>query len=209
MITDFGGVPTLFIMAAEAEYGPALRSRIKPLMTGIGPVEAGIETGIALSQLNSAGQLPKLVVSLGSAGSAKLEQTAVYQAVSVSWRDIDASVLGFEKGTTPLLDLPSTLPLGILIPGIPAASLSTGSNVVSGAEYDKIAEDMVDMESFAILRACQKFGLPLIALRGISDGVEELHHLDDWTRLLHVVDQKLADAVDLLRDHLSSGRISL
>ena len=64
-------------------------------------------------------------------------------------------------------------------------------------------------ESFAILRACQKFGLPLIALRGISDGAEELHHLDDWTRLLHVVDQKLADAVDLLRDHLSSGRISL
>lgn len=209
MITDLGGVPTLFVMAADAEYGPALRSRIKPLLTGIGPIEAAIETGIALSQLSAAGQLPKLVVSLGSAGSAKLKQTAVYQAVSVSWRDIDASALGFEKGVTPLLDLPATLPLDILISDIPAATLSTGGNVVSGAAYASITEDMVDMESFAVLRACQKFGLPMIALRGISDGAEELHHLDDWTKLLHVVDQNLADAVDLLRDHLSSGRISL
>ena len=34
---------------------------------------------------------PDLVVSLGSAGSRTLEQTEIYQAVSVSYRDIDAS----------------------------------------------------------------------------------------------------------------------
>jgi adenosylhomocysteine nucleosidase len=64
---------------------------------------------------------------------------------------------------------------------------------------------MVDMESFAVQRACQQFGLPLIALRGISDGAEELQHFDDWTRYLDVIDGRLAQAVDQLRDHLSSG----
>ncbi|WP_090523777.1 5'-methylthioadenosine/S-adenosylhomocysteine nucleosidase [Paracoccus isoporae] len=203
----FGGTPVLFVMAAPAEYGPALKARFTPLMTGIGPIEAAVEMGIALSRLQAAERMPRLVVSLGSAGSAKLEQGAIYQAGSVSWRDMDASALGFEKGTTPLLDLPATLPLPLRIPGIPTASLSTGANVVSGAAYDAIPEEMVDMESFAVLRACQKFDLPLIVLRGISDGAEELSHLEDWTRYLHVVDAGLAEAVDAMRDALSSGAI--
>lgn len=209
LVTDLGGVPTLFVMAAKAEYGPALQSRFTPLMTGIGPIEAALATGMALARLAAADSLPRLVVSLGSAGSARLEQGMIYQASSVSWRDIDASPLGFEKGVTPLLGLPATLALPITIPGIPAASLSTGGNIVSGAAYDTIAEDMVDMESFAVLRACQQFDLPLVALRGISDGAEDLHHFDDWTRYLDVIDGRLAGAVDRLRDHLSSGATSL
>ena len=209
LVTDLGGVPTLFVMAAEAEYGPALKARFTPLMTGIGPIEAALAMGMALTRLQTEGRLPRLVVSLGSAGSARLEQGAIYQAASVSWRDFDASPLGFEKGITPLLDLPATLSLPIRIPDIPTASLSTGGNVVSGAAYADIAEDMVDMESFAVQRACQQFGLPLVALRGISDGAEELAHIGDWTRYLDVIDGRLADAVDLLRDHLSSGAVGL
>ncbi len=208
-LTDLAGTPTLFVMAAEAEYGPALRSRLTPLMTGIGPIEAALAMGISLTRLQAEGRLPKLVVSLGSAGSAKLEQAGLYQASSVSWRDMDASALGFPKGITPFLDLPATLPLDPHIPGLPLATLSTGANIVSGAAYDAIPEDMVDMETFAVLRACQQFGLPLIALRGISDGAEELAHVGDWTRYLHIIDAKLAVAVDYLRDALSSGQMRL
>ena len=164
---------------------------------------------MTLARLQTEGRLPKLVVSLGSAGSAKLEQAGLYQASSVSWRDMDASALGFEKGLTPFLDLPATLPLDLHIPGLPLATLSTGANIVSGAAYDAIPEDMVDMETFAILRACQQFGLPLIALRGISDGAEDLAHVGDWTRYLHIIDTKLAVAVDHLRDALSSGAMRL
>lgn len=208
-LTDLAGIPTLFVMAADAEYGPALQKRITPLMTGIGPIEAALAMGVTLTRLQAEDRLPKLVVSLGSAGSARLEQAGLYQASSVSWRDMDASALGFEKGTTPFLDLPATLPLDLHIPGIPLATLSTGANIVSGEAYAGIAEDMVDMETFAILRACQQFGLPLIALRGISDGVEELAHVGDWTRYLHIIDAKLAVATDYLRDALSSGTMRL
>lgn len=204
-----GGRRVLFVMAVEAEYGAHLRARIRPLMTGVGPVEAALAMATTLTRMESTGDLPKLVVSLGSAGSARLEQAAVYQADAVAWRDMDASALGFEKGVTPFLDLPAVLPLDLRIPGLPTASLSTGGNIVSGAAYNAIAQDMVDMESFAILRACQQFGLPLIALRGISDGAEELSQIGDWTRYLHVIDERLAAAVDALRDSLSSGAIRL
>ena len=157
-IVTIGTKTLLFALAAQAEYGPHLRARFTPLMTGVGPVEAAVALTAALSDLRAQGALPDLVVSLGSAGSRRLEQCGVYQVSSVSYRDMDASALGFEKGRTPFLDLPKTLPLPHIIPGIASASLSTGGNIISGAAYDGIGEDMVDMETFALLRACQTFG---------------------------------------------------
>ena len=63
---------------------------------------------------------------------------------------------------------------------------------------------MVDMETFALKRAAMYFELPLVALRGISDGAAELHHFDDWTQYLHIVDENLAEAVDRLEGALQA-----
>jgi adenosylhomocysteine nucleosidase len=201
------GKAILFVMAAEAEYGPHLKALFSPVMTGVGPVEAAIELTKVLSQFAFDGRKPDLVVSLGSAGSAVLEQAEVYQAVSVGYRDMDASPFGFEKGTTPFLGLPAILPLPIRIPGVKQATLSTGANVISGAMYGMIDADMVEMETYAILRACMAFDIPLVGLRGISDGKAEVKHINDWTEYLHVIDEKLAAAVVLLEAGIESGAI--
>lgn len=198
------GLPVLFVMAARAEYGPALAARINPLITGIGPIEAAVQLTAALAGM---AERPRLIVSLGSAGSSRLVQGQVYQVSRVAWRDIDGSALGFPRGTVPFLDLPEEVALPLRIEGIPEASLSTGGNIVSGAAYDTIAQDMVDMETFAHLRAAQWAGLPLIGLRGISDGVEELRELADWTQYLDVIDERLARAVDALAEGIGSGAI--
>ena len=204
-----GGKSLLFVMAAEPEYGPHLKSLFHPVMTGVGPVEAAVQLTKAVSQLALDGRKPDLVVSLGSAGSATLEQAEVYQAVSVSYRDMDASPFGFEKGTTPFLGLPAVLPLPLRIPGVPQATLSTGANVISGDMYASIDADMVEMETYAILRACMTFDIPLVGLRGISDGKAEVNHINDWTEYLHVIDEKLAEAVRLLETGIESGAIAL
>ena len=202
-----GVADILYVMATELECGPELKSRITPLMTGVGPVEAAISLTEHLTKLSLEDRLPLLVVSLGSAGSAQLEQCGLYQASEVSWRDMDASALGFEVGVVPFLDLPATQTLGPFVPGIPMATLSTGANVVSGRGYDGIVEHMVDMETYAVLRACQRFGLPLIALRGISDGDRDLGKLADWTQYLGIIDVKLAAAVDRLEAAVSDGTL--
>lgn len=199
------GKSVLFVMAADAEYGVFLRTRISPLMTGVGPVEAAVALTRELARLSSHDDLPDLVVSLGSAGSATLEQAEIYQVSAVSYRDMDASAFGFEKGKTPFPDLPVSVELPLRIPGIPTATLSTGANVVSGVAYQSIDAQMVDMETFAILRACQSFNIPLIGLRGISDGRDDVNHIDDWTQYLHVIDKKLALAVDGLQTALEDG----
>lgn len=206
---DIAGRKVLFAMAAEAEYGPHLKARFTPLMIGVGPVEAAVHLTAALAGLHREGVAPDLVVSLGSAGSRRLEQTQIYQATSVSYRDMDASPLGFAKGATPFLDLPAVVPLPLRIPGIAEATLSTGAGIVSGAAYDAIDADMVDMETFAVLRACHRFDVPLVALRGISDGAADLRHVGDWTEYLHVIDEKLAAAVGLLEDAIQSSAVRL
>lgn len=185
----------LFAMAAEAEYGPCLRALIHPVMIGVGPVEAGVNLAAELAIRQQQGRLPELVVSLGSAGSRHLPQGEVFQVSAISYRDIDASPLGFAKGTTPLLDLPAIVPLPRHLPDLPTATLSTGGNIVSGAAYAAIDADMVDMETFAVWRACQRFAVPMLGLRGISDGKEALRHIGDWYEYLGIIDAKLAAIV--------------
>jgi adenosylhomocysteine nucleosidase len=208
-LKSVAGKTLLYVMAVDAEYGVHLRERISPLMTGVGPVEAAVTLTRTLAELAGRDSLPDLVVSLGSAGSARLEQAEVYQATSVAYRDMDASPLGFEKGATPFLDLPVVVDLPLRILGVKTASLSTGANIVSGTTYETIAADMVEMETFAVLRACQSFGLPLIGLRGISDGKAELKHVGDWTEYLHVIDEKLAAVIDALEKTIETGEIAV
>ncbi|MEP2942304.1 MAG: 5'-methylthioadenosine/S-adenosylhomocysteine nucleosidase [Hyphomicrobiales bacterium] len=192
------GKTVLFIMAVPMEYGDALKSRITPLMCGVGPVEAALVTGQALMALANQNITPAVIVSLGSAGSATLEQGEVYQAASVSYRDMDASPLGFTKGVTPFIDHPVDLPLLCPLQDVPKAKLSTGANIVSGDAYKTIDADMVDMETFAIKRAADTFEVPLIGLRGISDGKEELSKYGDWADYLADIDVKLAASIDKL-----------
>jgi adenosylhomocysteine nucleosidase len=198
------GKQVLFMMAAGEEYGAHLKARFTPLFIGVGPVEAAIGTSLALLRMEQADALPDLVVSLGSAGSRTCELGGIYQASTVSWRDMDASRLGFAKGVTPFVDHPVDLPLHTPL-DLPLARLSTGANIVGGEDYSLIDADMVDMETFAVARACDRFGVPLMGLRGISDGPGELAGMLGWTQLLGLLDERLAAAVDGLEAALRAA----
>lgn len=199
-LTQLGTKRALFVMAAEPEYGPHLRARFAPLITGIGPVEAALHTAIALARLEAAGTLPDLIVCLGSAGSRRCALGSIHQIGSVSWRDMDASALGVEPGVVPYLDEPKDLPLDTPL-DLPIATLSSGGDVVSGDHWNRVSADMVDMETYAVARAARTFGVPLVGLRGVSDGPGELAGAHDWHKLLGYLDGELAKAVDLLAAH--------
>ncbi|WP_062348082.1 5'-methylthioadenosine/S-adenosylhomocysteine nucleosidase [Novosphingobium sp. CCH12-A3] len=201
-LTQLGTRRALFVMAAEPEYGPHLRARFVPLITGIGPVEAALHAGIALARLEAAGTLPDLIVCLGSAGSRRCALGSIHQIGSVSWRDMDASALGVEPGVVPYLDEPKDLPLDTPL-DLPIATLSSGGDIVSGDHWDRVSADMVDMETYAVARAARTFGVPLVGLRGVSDGPGELAGAHDWHKLLGYLDGELAKAVDILAEHFA------
>lgn len=195
----------LFVMATAQEYGAELKKCIDPLVTGVGPVEAAAVTAHRLAELAASGNPVDLMISLGSAGSNVLEQGEIYQVRSASYRDMDASPLGFEKGHTPFLDLPATLIVNQQLDGIASASLSTGANIVTGDAYAAIDSEMVDMETFGIMRAGHRFRVPLIGLRGISDGKDHVSKYEDWTRYLGDIDHKLAAITNRMEPLLSAN----
>jgi len=80
--------------------------------------------------------------------------------------------------------------------------VSLGANIVTGEHYDEIPAQMVDMETFAVLRAAHRFGIPVIGLRGISDGRDPVSKYEDWTRYLDDIDHKLAVIVDRMENLL-------
>lgn len=204
-LADIGGLHVLFVMATEQEYGEHLRRRIEPVITGVGPVEAAVGASVALGELDRAGRLPDLVVSLGTAGSARLDHAGIYQVASIAYRDMDCSPLGFDRGVTPFAGIPAVIEITERLPDIPAASISTGGNIISGGAYDDIAADMVDMETYAVFRAAERLDIPVIGLRGISDGRADLTGIHDWLEFLHVLDEKLARVIDAMEGHVRSG----
>lgn len=199
----------LFVMATDQEYGPALQRRIQPLITGVGPVEAASVTSHALAGLEREHDLPQLVVSLGSAGSRKLEHAEIYQLSSICYRDMDCSPLGFDRGVVPFLGEPAVIEIREQIPGLASASIATGASIVSGAMYDTIEADMVDMESYAVYRAANRFGVPMIGLRGITDGKTDLSQYEDWASYLGIVDRRLAIELDKFFVAVKDGTFSL
>lgn len=120
---------------------------------------------------------------------------------------MDASALEFARDQTSFLDLEPVQPLSPQNAGLEGARLSTGTSIVSGAAYDGIDAEMLDMETFAVLWACQSFRVPLVAMRRISDGAVELAHVDDWTQYLHIIDERLATAVELIEVAVATGLI--
>ena len=51
--------------------------------------------------------------------------------------------------------------------------------------------------------------MPTIGLRGISDGRADLTGLHDWTEYLHILDEKLAAALDAFAGHVEAGRFRI
>jgi len=209
-----GNLQTLALMATEAEYGSSLREvGVTPYMIGVGPIQAAMHTTKILVQLANEGSRPDLLLSIGSAGSATLEHGHVYQVSEVAYRDMDASPFGFEIGQTPFDPYPAIVHIAAEIPNVPKASLSTGAAIIdqqgtTGKTFTDIREDMVDMETAAVLTVANHFGLPMIGLRGISDGKEDSKGIETWEEYLTHIDQKLAQLYLNLEEGLQSGSIS-
>jgi adenosylhomocysteine nucleosidase len=126
-----------------------LRARFTPLITGIGPVEAALYTGVALARLEAAGQLPDLIVCLGSAGSRRCalgsgppdrqRLVARHGRLAARHRARRGALSGRAERAS--IGNPA---------GPPVATLSSGGDVVSGDHWDRVSADMVDMETYAV-----------------------------------------------------------
>ena len=170
--------PILVAMALPAEgAGRFEAAGIPVLYTGVGKVNAAIAMTRRLAAYAHAGVGPPLVVNFGTAGSLRHAPQTLVACRRFVDRDMDATALGFAHGTTPFDELPPMIEFPAQFPGLPEAICGTGDSFAIRAHAQEI--DVVDMEAYAIAKACRFAGAGFACAKFVSDGADE-HAARHW-----------------------------
>lgn len=152
--------------------------------SGIGKINAAFKAFEVIQKTGC-----KTLINLGTAGSSAFNRHDLVEVKTFLQRDMDVSPLGFEVGVTPLDDhLAAEIHLQPHFIDLPKAVCGTGDSFETG--QPKVACDVVDMEGYALAKVCHKLGVRLISVKYITDGADDIAHLD-WEENLLLGAQKL------------------
>lgn len=166
------------------------------LYTGVGKVNAALALTHALATRERDGLL---VVNLGSAGSPVFRSGDVVQARHFFERDMDARAIGVPLGLTPFED-ETHIESSLLLPGLPQATCYTGDSFVT-EPHPHLDLEIIDMEAYAMAKACQRLGVPFASLKFITDGADGTAAAD-WQTAVHLSAERLSAALRLLEREL-------
>jgi adenosylhomocysteine nucleosidase len=159
-------------MALPAESaGRFEKHGIEVLYIGVGKVNAAISITRRLARFRSEGRGPPLVVNFGTAGGIGIPPRTLVACRRFVDRDMDVSPLGFALGETPLDELPAMLEFPSCFPDLPEAICGTGDSFATRAQ--QVACDVVDMEAYALAKACRIEGAGFACAKYVSDGADE------------------------------------
>ncbi|MEO6599935.1 MAG: 5'-nucleosidase [Polyangiaceae bacterium] len=166
-------------MIALALEGQGLfdRADIDVLYTGLGKVNAALCLARKLATLRAQGTLPPLVVNFGTAGSRTFATGSVVACREFVQRDMDVTGLGFALGETPFETVPAKLSFPSVFSGLAEGVCGTGDRFETGLAG--LACDVIDMEAYALAKACLAENLPFACAKFISDGADE-SAANDW-----------------------------
>ena len=159
------------------------------LLTGIGKVAAAIAVARAIAE-----QRPSRVLNVGTAGALRPGLEGVHRIGRVIEHDVDHATLSRLIGQP----LPGEV---VLDPALPVVLATGDAFIADGAVRDRLAEraHLVDMEGYAVARACAEAGVACELVKVVSDPADETaghtwHEQQDATARLiaEVVAQELA-----------------
>lgn len=142
------------VLIAIREEAPDLSYMMNLFYTGIGKVNAAITAGEVIAKYR-----PKRVINFGTAGGITVGP-GLHQCTQFVQRDMSCEALGFVPGQTPF---ESSVTIGT-----PGMTCSTGDNFVMNPQLH-IPTDLVDMEAYAIAKACEKYHVEFLCFKYVSD----------------------------------------
>ena len=188
----------LVVMALRAEsQGVFEQAGVPVLYCGVGKVNAAIALTRALAGYAGAGRGMPLVVNFGSAGSPVHPSGSFLACHEFVQRDMDVRGLGFPLGVTPYDEVPATLSFAPRFTELTAAVCGSGDSFVTAGRGE--AYSVVDMEAYALAKACVLAQANFASVKYITDGADHAA-ADDWQANVH----KAAD--EFLRLYRSLGR---
>ncbi len=159
----------LIVMALELEGGdPFTRAQLPVLYTGVGKINAAYSLALALAEYRLSGRQLPLVVNFGTAGSPSFETGQLVSCSAFVQRDMDASALGFEAGSTPYDSAPAVLAFPPMVTGLADGVCGTGDSFATS--HSAAHFNVVDMEAYALAKVCWLQGARFESIKFITDG---------------------------------------
>lgn len=152
----------LILIALESE-APEMAEWSNVFFTGVGKVNAAIKASALIQE-----HKPSRVWNFGTAGGINPDCKDLVEVSNFVQRDMRCCELGFEIGLTPFEDF-RTISFDNPEEGY---TCSTGDNFVDNPNLE-IPADVVDMEAYAIAKACQYHGVEFKCFKYISDSADE------------------------------------
>jgi adenosylhomocysteine nucleosidase len=174
---------TLVVVALRTESAGVFEAAGVPVLyCGVGKVNAAIALTRELTRYAEHGQAMPQVLNFGSAGSRRLAAGTLVGCHEFVQRDMDVRGLGFDLGVTPYDEAPFCLRFEPLFGHLPQAVCGSGDSFATGAiDMDCT---VVDMEAYALAKACWHEKAPFACAKYVTDGADHAAG-DDWQRNLH------------------------
>jgi adenosylhomocysteine nucleosidase len=174
---------TLVVVALRTETAGVFETAGVPVLyCGVGKVNAAIALTRELTRYAERGQAMPQVLNFGSAGSQRYAAGTLVGCHEFVQRDMDVRGLGFELGVTPYDEAPSVLHFEPVFNHLPQAVCGSGDSFATGVIDVDCA--VVDMEAYALAKACWHDKAPFACAKYVTDGADHAA-ADDWQGNLH------------------------
>ena len=157
------------ILIALEQEAPNMAKWDNVFFTGVWKVNAGITAGRLIEKYQ-----PKTVWNFGTAGGISVT-SGIHEMKNFIQRDMLCIELGFGVGQTPFEEN------GLISFGDPIDDMccSSGDNFVSGPSDMGIIADVVEMEAYAIAKACKQSSVNFKCFKYVSDQADS-NASKDW-----------------------------
>jgi adenosylhomocysteine nucleosidase len=190
-------------MAIPAESAGRFEKHGVPVLyTGVGKVNAAIVLTRRLAHFRGEGRGPPLVVNFGTAGSVGIPPRTLVACRRFVDRDMDVAPLGFLPGVTPFDNLPPILEFPPCFPGLPEAICGTGDSFATRTQ--QVVCDIVDMEAYALAKACRIEGAGFACAKYVSDSADE-NAAEHWRENVAGAADAFVELYDKLVSRLLAG----
>ena len=173
----------LVVMALPLEsQGVFEQAGVPILYCGVGKVNAAIALTRELSRYAEAGRAPPMIVNFGTAGSRCHAAGAMLACREFVQRDMDVRGLGFALGVTPYDEMPACLSFDAVFTHLPEATCGSGDSFATAGS--DLPCEVVDMEAYAIAKACKIAGARFGCVKYVTDGADHAAAAD-WHGNVH------------------------
>ncbi len=159
------------ILIALEQEAPNMAEWENVFFTGVGKVNAGITAARLIER-----HQPETVFNFGTVGGVTVA-SGIHEIKNFVQRDMLCCEMGFELGQTPF-EQDKVISFGDPISDM---CCSTGDNFVNDTSNMGLIADVVDMEAYAIAKACKEGQVNFRCFKYVSDQADE-NASEEWTK---------------------------